>query len=292
MAGEWIKINKSLPRDPRVVRISSALNADRLRTVGGLVSAWSLFDEQTGDGKLDAYTPELLDDLVGMPGLARAMEAVGWLEIGEGFLVVPRFEEHMSHSAKRRAQESARKQSARKADKCPQEKRTKSGLEKRRVDKRASLSKGSASEHVVEDDLPITKTTEGELRKLGEKVRSLRPQWQKMPLTHAEERLLFANMAALDALEEEDWNTLRQYLSARLEQGEGGWQPHSRAKFIETCPDVWARAEAWNFKQQKKPVRSAPVRRTEPREQTEEDKEAMADLLKAARSKNQPNPTP
>lgn len=132
MAGDWIKMNKSLPRDPRVIRIASALNADRLRTVGGLFSAWCLFDEQTQDGRLEAYTPELLDELVAMPGLARAMEAVGWLEIGDGFLAVPRFGEHNGNPAKRRAQDADRKWNARKADKCPQPKRTESGPEKRR----------------------------------------------------------------------------------------------------------------------------------------------------------------
>ncbi len=39
----------------------SALNADRLRTLGGIVSAWCLLDEQSTDGKLDGYTPEILD---------------------------------------------------------------------------------------------------------------------------------------------------------------------------------------------------------------------------------------
>ena len=136
MAGDWIKMNKSLPRDPRVVRISSALKADRLRTIGGLLSAWCLADEQTEDGRLDAYTPELIDEMVGMPGLARAMESVGWLVIGPDFLEFPRFDEHNGKSAKRRAQDSFRKTSARKADKCPHDKRTKSGPEKRREEKR------------------------------------------------------------------------------------------------------------------------------------------------------------
>ncbi len=135
MAGEWIKCNKGLFRHPKVVRIASALKADRLRTVGGLLSAWCVADEQTPDGKLDAYTPELLDDLVGMPGLSRAMESVGWLTIGDGFLEIPRFEEHNGHSAKRRAQDADRKMSARKADKCPQAEQKKSGPEKRREEK-------------------------------------------------------------------------------------------------------------------------------------------------------------
>jgi len=133
-------MQKSLPRDPRVVRISSALKADRLRTVGGLFSAWCLFDEQTEDGTLEGYTPEILDDLVGFPGLARAMQSVGWLDIEGESLRVPRFDEHNGHSAKRRAQDVVRKTSARQADKCPPEEKTvvreKSALEKNREEKK------------------------------------------------------------------------------------------------------------------------------------------------------------
>jgi hypothetical protein len=84
---------------------------------------------------LEGYTPELLDEIIGFPGLSQAMATVGWLEIGDEFLVVPRFDEHNGKSAKRRAQESVRKTSAREADKCPQSKRTKSGPEKRREEK-------------------------------------------------------------------------------------------------------------------------------------------------------------
>ena len=132
MAGDWIKIRTALPRDSRVVRIASALRADRLRIVGALVSVWSLFDEQTEDGKLIGYTPEILDEMVGVPGLTVAMEGADWMVIGAGFLAIPRFDEHNGKSAKRRAMEADRKSKARKAEKCPQSMRTESGPEKRR----------------------------------------------------------------------------------------------------------------------------------------------------------------
>jgi hypothetical protein len=131
MAGDWIKMRKTLPTDPRIVRIMSALKADRFRTLGGVLSAWCLFDDQTEDGQLDGYTPEVFDEVVGFPGLARAMEAVGWLEIGPDFIKAPRFYEHNGQSAKRRAQEAVRKMSARHADKT----RTECGPEKRREEK-------------------------------------------------------------------------------------------------------------------------------------------------------------
>lgn len=114
MAGDWIKMRKELLTSPKVVRIMSACNADRLRTIGGLFAVWSLFDEQTTDGKLDAYTPKILDEFIGFPGLADGMLAVGWLEVDEkGCLIAANFEEHNGKTAKRRALENVRKVSAR-----------------------------------------------------------------------------------------------------------------------------------------------------------------------------------
>lgn len=152
MAGDWIKMRKTLPADPRIVRIMSALKADRFRTLGGVLSAWCLFDDQTEDGRLDGYTPEVFDEVVGFPGLARAMESVGWLEIGHNFLAAPRFSEHNGQTAKRRAQDAVRKLSARKAD-IP---RTESGLEKRREEK----SIKQTNKHPFYDDPEFTQLLE------------------------------------------------------------------------------------------------------------------------------------
>lgn len=110
----WIKVRTSLGRSPKVVRISSALKADRLRVVGGLVAVWSLFDEQTEDGFLVGYTLESLDEVVGFQGLAAAMVSVDWLFFENETLSLPRFEDHNGASAKRRANDTNRKQAVRK----------------------------------------------------------------------------------------------------------------------------------------------------------------------------------
>jgi len=142
MAGDWIKIRKCLPNDPRIIRMASALHADRFRTLGGTLSAWCLFDEHTASGRLDGYTPSLLDDVLGFPGLAGAMELVGWLVAGDGFLLAPRFEKHNGKTAKRRCSENERKRSARNADR----KRTESGPEKRREEKSSTLHTARAKD--------------------------------------------------------------------------------------------------------------------------------------------------
>ncbi|KKF68310.1 DNA replication domain protein [Citrobacter amalonaticus] len=133
MAGDWIKMRADLHTHPKVVRMASALKADRLRIVGGLHSAWCLFDVHSVDGFLDGYSAETLDDLIGFPGFSRAMMAVGWLEENGESLVMPRFEAHNGQSAKRRAQDADRKRKDRKASASEADKK-RTREEKRRED--------------------------------------------------------------------------------------------------------------------------------------------------------------
>lgn len=123
MAGEWIKMRLDLGTSPKVVRISSALKADRLRVIGGLHAVWCLFDVHSEDGRLDGYSLETLDDMIGFPGFGAAMVSVGWLAEGVDFIEVPRFDEHGGQSAKKRAMETERKRVVRKVS-APKEDKT------------------------------------------------------------------------------------------------------------------------------------------------------------------------
>lgn len=122
---------------PKVVRIMSALKADRLRVVGALHAIWSIFDGHTDDGKLNHYSAEILDTTIGWPGFAAAMVDVGWLKENKHGLEIPRFSDHNGSSAKRRAMDADRKKDVRKmsaseADESPQNVRP-------RIDKKLSL---------------------------------------------------------------------------------------------------------------------------------------------------------
>lgn len=134
MAGDWIKMRTVLQTSPKVVRIASALKADRLKTVGGLHSAWCLFDAHSEDGRLDGYTPEVLDSMIGWPGFTEAMASVGWLLITPEALELPEFDAHNGQSAKRRAQEADRKRKGRASAKSSASDADKNGTreEKRR----------------------------------------------------------------------------------------------------------------------------------------------------------------
>lgn len=120
---------------PKVVRMSSALKADTLRTVGGLMSVWCLFDAHSEDGLLDGYSPEVLDAHLRWDGFSQAMMSVGWLtsDHSQG-LLLPRFDTHNGQSAKRRAQDTNRKREARNTS-APDADKKRTREEKRREEK-------------------------------------------------------------------------------------------------------------------------------------------------------------
>lgn len=111
-------MRSNLRRHPKVVRMASALNADRLRVVGGLHAVWCLFDEHSEDGRLCGYTPAAIDDEIGWAGFCAQLIAIGWIESdGADGLLLPEFDTHNGASAKRRAQEADRKRADRAASK-------------------------------------------------------------------------------------------------------------------------------------------------------------------------------
>lgn len=125
MAGDWLKMRRDLQRHPKVVRMASALDADRFGVIGGLHAVWGVFDEHSEDGTLEGYTPKAMDDAIGWPGFSAAMLSVHWLSFQEHEgLAVPEFDEHNGQSAKRRATETKRKRLEREAEERAQEDRT------------------------------------------------------------------------------------------------------------------------------------------------------------------------
>ena len=141
MFGDWIKWVKGLTRRPEIVRISSALGADRRRTACAAMELWEWADEVTADGIVMGVTPAFVDDHVGLPGFFDAMSSVGWIKQVPGGIEFVNFSRHNGASAKRRAMDAERKAGARDSvrkvsAKCPQTKRTECGPEKRREEKR------------------------------------------------------------------------------------------------------------------------------------------------------------
>lgn len=146
MSNDWIKMRASLLTHPKVVRIASALKADNLRTVGGLMSVWCLFDVHSIDGSLDGYTLDVLDEHLRWPGFAAQMVAVHWLCIEPGKLLLPEFDTHNGASAKRRAQDADRKKNVRAASASDADKkRTREREEKEKEEKKKPASAGAGA---------------------------------------------------------------------------------------------------------------------------------------------------
>lgn len=173
MAVDWIKMRADLHTHPKIVRIMSALKADRLRVIGGLHAVWCLFDAHSTDGFLDGYDFETLDNFIGWPGFSGAMNAIDWLEGDENGLFAPRFDEHNGQSAKRRAQESERKRNDRKTSASDADKK-RTREEKRRVDSKPPLSPKGEKKAAVCLSTFIAECTE----KSERPMRDYQPLWK------------------------------------------------------------------------------------------------------------------
>lgn len=155
MAGDWIKMRSNLWDHPKVIKIVSAICPQsvrdlsaRCRVVGALFRTWSLADAHTDDGILDGYDADALDAAVGIDGWSLNLQHVGWLVVEPQRLIVPRFMEHGGKTAKRRAEDAARKGRVRKTSaKSPH--RCGQNAEQRREEKRREYkvrsSRGAAT---------------------------------------------------------------------------------------------------------------------------------------------------
>ena len=163
MAGDWIKMRSSLDTDPAVVRISSALKTDRFGVVGRLHKIWSWANEHLTDGQNVPVDAEFLDSLVQTPGFSAELRHVGWLSGRDGSLCFPGFERHNGESAKKRAQDAARKRRSRESEDSPQNVTQPSG--QKRDQSREEKSRDIKSESA--EAFPTLEQVREEFRKKG-----------------------------------------------------------------------------------------------------------------------------
>lgn len=117
MAGDWIKMRNNLWASFKVVRMALRLGVPRSQVIGALNGAWMMADEHSEDGVLEMENAaEVIDAFVEVQGFSAAMESVGWLQIDGNQVTFPRFDEHNSKTAKRRADDQKRKKTKRSDD--------------------------------------------------------------------------------------------------------------------------------------------------------------------------------
>lgn len=111
MAGDWLKMESSTPEKAEVMAITARLGwEDTDLTVGKLFRLWRWFDQQTVDGNARSVTSALLDRVIGVTGFCAAVAEVGWLDITESGISLPKFDRHNGTTAKSRALTSKRVQ--------------------------------------------------------------------------------------------------------------------------------------------------------------------------------------
>jgi len=114
MAQDWIKLRTDLDTDPRVLWITFALKVpDVDLVVGKLWRLWKYADTHTVDGLIRFMTAELLDHIIGLQGFTAALSGVGWLEVVDEGVRIPRFDKHNGETAKVRANDALRKRNGR-----------------------------------------------------------------------------------------------------------------------------------------------------------------------------------
>jgi hypothetical protein len=114
MQVNWIKINCTLPTNPKVVTLASRWNVTRVTVLGQLCLFWILVDQHSEGGKLKNLDKKALDFLMELEGFAEGMEAVGWLkQVGETEWEIVGYEAHNGPAAKSRALAAARKKKER-----------------------------------------------------------------------------------------------------------------------------------------------------------------------------------
>src|SRR5688572_20643715 len=128
--------------EPEVGRLARLLKIDEDAVLGKLFRVWRLSDQHTADGHFAGLSTDWLDERMRCHGFADAMAKVGWLEIAEDGLRIPKFNRHNGKSAKSRAKEAQdkRRRRVRKmSGKCPEAEGTPSSS--------SSISSSSSSLH-------------------------------------------------------------------------------------------------------------------------------------------------
>lgn len=123
MAGHWIKWEKGLCRKPEVLEIAASLGVTDQHAAACCMLVWEWADDVTVEGIIRAK-PEAVDRIAGQPGMASAMESVGWLVVSDSCIQFPHYDRHNGRTAKERALDATRKRLGRISGKKPDSDRT------------------------------------------------------------------------------------------------------------------------------------------------------------------------
>lgn len=281
----WIKVERTLPRSPEVMRLAYELGISK-REAFGIAVEWFLWlDDHSCDGRT-GLTKELLDMVMDVPGLADALESVGWIGTDEsGEVYVVGFEKHNGDTAKKRATDAARKASGRSgnsvSDFCPQNVRNLSAKCPQKNGQNAELEKEKNNIYKVGESNTVN--TRGRPVSLPPPISvpdgfaewctamcGAHPSASRSTSLRKEVML-----AALDAFSRypeamEQAELVKAYFGSKMEKDSRGvrfYRPTGQERYFENLEDVVGHAERWGKEvrwgkpvaRQEKPAEDVPA---------------------------------
>jgi len=141
MAGDWMKVDLTLPDKPEVIGMADMLGIHEDEVVGKMIRFWRWCDQHLKDCHAQNVTLSFLDRYLGVTGMGQAMCDVGWLVVVEDGLLIPNFDRHLSQGSKQRALASERKRKQRSEMSRAKRDTSVTREEKRREEKKESKPK-------------------------------------------------------------------------------------------------------------------------------------------------------
>lgn len=123
----WIRINTTLPTDPKIIHLAAEIKRKRHEALGLAVEYFCWLDANFSDG-FTSLTPKQINELFAQKNFAEALIKIGWASLDDkGCFFVQEFDSYNGKSAKNRAQntEKIRKKRERAQKNVPHEQGTK-----------------------------------------------------------------------------------------------------------------------------------------------------------------------
>lgn len=113
----WIKMRLDLAEDPAVIEMAEKLNVREEMIVGYCHAFWSWVSRQCHAESVTGVTLVSLGRRLNLPGFPELLRDVGWLEYDDTgerpVITIPKFDRHLSESAKKRAIDADRQRKRR-----------------------------------------------------------------------------------------------------------------------------------------------------------------------------------
>lgn len=118
---DWIKVNTSLPRSPKVVRLATLMGVSEREALGLALEWFCWLDSATADGctglskvEVDRIFTCHASCVTGVSRFSDALAQIGWIfEDENGIIFASNFDQHNGESAKKRAQATKRQNTKR-----------------------------------------------------------------------------------------------------------------------------------------------------------------------------------